>query len=108
LKQRIASAFFAFACEISKEVIKQTQLPRKSLLYCPSLTRLSFYHDESSLFEVEGLPQKIINHGQTSVNYFRLLSENKPIVKISRSSYQDTINATFFHALKKASVELRQ
>ena len=60
---------------------------------------------DRTIYDLEaGSLQILINPGESAINNFRLLSENKPIVCISRSSYQKTINTTFFHTLKKVSI----
>jgi len=50
--------------------------------------------------------QVLIDPGETAISNFRLLSENKPIVCISKSPYQESINTTFFHTMKKTSIVL--
>ena len=54
--------------------------------------------------EEAGALQVLINPSENATNSYRLLSENKPIVCISKSPYQNSINTTFFHTMKKTSI----
>jgi len=54
--------------------------------------------------EEAGALQILINPSESATNNFRLLSENKSIVCISKSPYQNSINTTFFHTMKKTSI----
>jgi len=47
---------------------------------------------------------KLINSTETHINNFRCLSENKPVVCMSKSMLGDVIQLSFFHTMKKKAI----
>ena len=65
---------------------------------------LETHPDKEAYDEQADTIQTLIDPDESPTNNYRLLSENKPLVCISKGAFNKSIQSTFFHSLKKSSI----
>ena len=65
---------------------------------------LSAHPDKDAYDEKAESIQQLIQNGEPPVNNFRLLSENKTLLCMTKSLFDKQIQLTFFHSIRKTAI----